>query len=184
MNDDDVKVLVVLLEGGDRAELRRAVGVRDDDQHVRVVAPPSVGTLQWLTNDEDDARAEASDRARGAARTLAAQEHRVEARRGDVDPVQAVEDALREFPADEIVIVGRPDDGALELSLAEFGLPVRRAEGVPAPEPGDAARRETQRVVQGRSETSPFAFIARVNLVVLVVVALVVVLAFLAIWLF
>lgn len=47
-------------------ELRRAIG--DSTATVRVVAPATdVSMLDWLTNDEDDARAEARDAARTAA---------------------------------------------------------------------------------------------------------------------
>lgn len=61
--------------------------------------------------------------------------------------MQAVEDALREFRADEIVIVGEGDDAALELVLAEFGLPVRRADRSRSPGHGDETRRDSRRVV-------------------------------------
>jgi hypothetical protein len=56
----------------------------------------------------------------------------VEAHVGDVDPLQAIEDALRVFRADEIVVVTAPDEQAtwLETGLGEqaqerFSLPVR-----------------------------------------------------------
>jgi len=52
---------------------------------------------------------------------------------GDTDPVQAIEDALRTFPADEVLVVTRPDDDAswLEQDSAEearerFGVPLTR----------------------------------------------------------
>src|SRR6185437_7090465 len=68
----DQKVLVVLLEDGDRTELRRAIARRSDDaQNVRVVAPTKLGTLQWLTSDEDEPRADARARASTAGWLLA-----------------------------------------------------------------------------------------------------------------
>ena len=52
---------------------------------------------------------------------------------GDTDPVQAIEDALRTFPADEVLVVTRPDDDEswLEQDSAveareRFGVPVTR----------------------------------------------------------
>jgi len=55
----------------------------------------------------------------------------VETEVGDTDPVQAIEDALRRFPADEVIVVTRPGDEAswLEKDSAEaaserFGVPV------------------------------------------------------------
>ena len=51
---------------------------------------------------------------------------------GDSDPVKAIEDALREFPADEVLVITRPDDeaswlesGSGETAQNRFGLPVR-----------------------------------------------------------
>jgi hypothetical protein len=177
---DERRLLAVVLEGSTSAELRRALAGHGDLDSVRIVAPPALGTLHWLVSDEDDARAEASDRAAAAADQLPDE---AVVGRGDGDPVQAVEDTLREFSADEILIVGRPDDGSLELELAGFGLPVRRAGGAPPPVPGDELRREAHRVVAGRSRATPFAFLAGVQPTVLVVAGVVLVLVLLAIWL-
>ena len=175
-------VLVVLLDDDCAPELRRALARRGEDQHVHVVAPATVGKLQWLTSDEDAAREQAQDRASGVVAALS-DRNEVEVEQGDVDPVQAVEDALREFRADEIVIVGDRDDAALDLALAEFGLPVRRAERSRPPEHGDAVRRDARRVVEGRSPATPFAMFAGVNLAVAALVVLVVVVVLLALWL-
>jgi hypothetical protein len=100
------------------------------DAEVLVVAPASnVSPLQWLANDEDAARAEAAERAERVAGELPTDA--VETRVGDVDPVTAIEDALRTFPADEILVVTRPDDDATWLeqgtgqaALERFALPV------------------------------------------------------------
>ena len=55
----------------------------------------------------------------------------VEAHVGDVDPLQAIEDGLRMFPADEVVVLTAPDEDAtwLETGLGEqarerFSVPV------------------------------------------------------------
>ena len=69
--------------------------------------------LQWLTNADDDARERADDAASSIADALPSQE--TEASAGDSNPLLAVEDALREFPADEVVIVTRPDEAATWL---------------------------------------------------------------------
>jgi hypothetical protein len=175
-------VLVVLLEDGRAPELRRALSRRGDDKSVHVVAPASVGKLQWLTSDEDAAREEASERAAGVIWALSDQ-GQVDVEQGDADPFQAVEDALREFPADEILIVGGEDDAALELSLGELGLPVSRARGARPPEHRDEVRRDARRITDGRSQATPFAVLAGVNLALLAVVALVVIVVVLAFWL-
>ena len=104
----------------------------DGDPEVKVVATASdLSPLDWLANDEDDARAEAEARAKRVGSAVAPEADRVEAEVGDTDPVQAIEDALRTFPADELVLVTRKEDdagwleeGAADEALARFNLPV------------------------------------------------------------
>jgi hypothetical protein len=106
--------------------------VRDAD--VRVVAPAAdLSRLDWLASDEDEARDEAADRAEHVGRAAAPEADSVEAEIGDTDPVQAIEDALREFPADELLLVTRRDEdagwleeGTAEQALARFDLPIER----------------------------------------------------------
>ena len=101
---------------------------------MRVVAPAAeISRLDWLTNDEQEARAEAGERAVDAGLAVAPDAAAVEAEVGDTDPVQAIEDALREFPAEELVLVTHPDEdaswleeGAAEEALARFDLPITR----------------------------------------------------------
>jgi len=108
--------------------VRRAVG---EDAEVRVVAPASgISRLDWLTNAEDDARADAGALADKTAEAAPAAD--VQAEVGDADPVRAIEDALREFPADEVLVVTRPDEdaswlesGSGEIAQNRFRLPVR-----------------------------------------------------------
>ena len=79
---------------------------------IRVVAPASdMSALEWLMNDEDDARARAEHMADSTA-TAVADDAAVEAETGDTDPIQAAEDALRVFAADRILVVFRPQDEA------------------------------------------------------------------------
>jgi hypothetical protein len=102
------------------------------DADVRVVAPASdLSPLEWLASDEDEARGEAAEIARSATRAAEPEAARVEGEVGDSDPVQAIEDALRQFQADEVLVVTRPGDEANWLeqdSAAEaserFGIPV------------------------------------------------------------
>jgi hypothetical protein len=105
--------------------------IADGDVEIKVTAPASkIGKLDWLTNAEDDARADAADRAEQVADALPGDP--VEAEVGDTNPMQAIEDALRTFPADEVIVVTRPDDQAewLEKGVGpnakhSFRLPVR-----------------------------------------------------------
>jgi hypothetical protein len=124
-------LVVVTTEVADatvREFVRRSAG---EDAEVRVVAPASgISRLDWLTNAEDDARAEAGSLADKTAQ--AAPTTDVQAKIGDSDPVKAIEDALREFAADEVLIITRPDEdsswlvaGRAETAQTRFRVPVR-----------------------------------------------------------
>ena len=111
-------------------ELRQVLG--EDVGDVRVVVPAvSQSRLEWLANDEDDARRRASEAASEIAEAVPAD---AEAEVGDSDPVLAAKDALREFPADEVVVVTRPDEDATwleegsgrEIERELGGIPVTR----------------------------------------------------------
>lgn len=111
-------------------EIRRHTGGEEVD--VRVVAPASeLSPLQWLANEEDDARARAERRAEEMAAAADSEATSVEASVGDTDPVQAIEDMLRDFPAEEIIIVTHRaeeesflEQDAEQGALDRFGLPV------------------------------------------------------------
>jgi hypothetical protein len=113
-----------------RERLREHAG---EAAEIRVIAPASdVSPLEWLASDEDDAREEAAEIA-SEAKQAVEPEAPAEAEVGDTDPVQAIEDALRTFPADEVVVVTRTGDevGWLEKDAAReaqerFGVPVTR----------------------------------------------------------
>jgi nucleotide-binding universal stress UspA family protein len=118
------RVLVVATAPVDRSELGEHVPA---DAEVRVVAPASdVSPLQWLASDEDEARAEAAEVAEETGAAVGG-----EAEVGDPDPVQAIEDALREFPADEVVVVTREgeeagwlEEGAVAEARERFRVPL------------------------------------------------------------
>jgi hypothetical protein len=102
------------------------------EAEVRIVAPASdLSPLQWLATDEDEARDEAASIARSAEQAVQPEAARVETEVGDPDPVQAIEDALRQFPAEEVIVVtpSGDDAGWLEKDAAgeaseRFGVPV------------------------------------------------------------
>jgi hypothetical protein len=177
-------LLVLLLEDGSEAQLRQAVEDRADESlSVHVVAPAQVGPLAWLASDEDDARRQAEVRALAAEWTLA---DRAEAggEAGDVDPVQAVEDALRRFPADEILVVGGASaNGALDASLKRFGVPVTRAGGSLPPAGHTRLRETTRAIVAGRSRATPFVFFLGVNVALLALAAVLTAIVVLVLWL-
>jgi hypothetical protein len=132
---DRKKLLVVATAPIEAGPLRDAVREHaGDEAEIRVVAPASdVSPLQWLASDEDAAREKAAGVASEAAESVEPEAVRTEAEVGDTDPVQAIEDALRTFPADEVLVVTRPEDDAswLEQDSAQearerFGVPVTR----------------------------------------------------------
>jgi hypothetical protein len=137
-------LVVTTAEVADGALLRDLVrGRAGDDAEMLVVAPASdLSRLDWLTNAEDDARTEAGSLAVKTAAATPTDD--VEARVGDSNPLMAIEDALRTFAADEILVVAHPDDqvGWLEegtgaTAQARFSIPITR---VTIAEDGSLAR--------------------------------------------
>jgi hypothetical protein len=179
-------VLLVALDPLAAEEARTALEGRQgsDNIRLRVLAPASdIGPLQWLMGDEDDARAEAEEL---AAETAGALEHEapvdeVDTEVGDRDPVVAVEDALAEFPADEIVLAGHAD-AKTEARLRRLGVPVERVDG--GEEAGASGSEEFARsVARGRTTMTPLVVILGVGAVVLGAAAVLSLLLFLVLWL-
>lgn len=177
-------LLVVVFEDATRPELREAIAERGDGPpHVRVVAPTRAGLLEWLATDEDRARSEAEVRALESEWFLL-DEAEIEGGAGDVDPVLAVEDVLRSFDADEILLVGgAAEDGGLEASLRRFGLPVSRLEQSVPVRRRSRVREFARGIRSGRSKATPFVVFASVNLTLLVLAALIALVVILIVWL-
>ena len=97
------KVLVVALgsDGKLTQDLRGA--------SVLVVAPAFNSRLRHWLSDEDPARRRASERLAATLDRLHRGGVHAEGRVGDADLMLAITDALRTFPADEIVFVGEPE---------------------------------------------------------------------------
>ena len=118
------RVLVVVTDPVEESTLEKMLRDHvDPGADVRLVSSPALSFLQWVTNDEDDARAEAEELAADGGRGLD-RPGRVELELGDSDPVQAVKDALQTFPADEILLVSPSDGGIARSELDAFGVPV------------------------------------------------------------
>jgi hypothetical protein len=128
------RLLVVANEtvGGEalRAEIRQRCGGRDCE--ILVVTPAhSVSRAEHWASDVDEAIELA--RQRMELSLLAIEDLGFEARGeiGDSDPNVAIEDALRVFPADEIVISTHPphrsrwlEQGVVERASKEIDLPI------------------------------------------------------------
>jgi hypothetical protein len=101
------------------------VRVGDGATEVVLVVPALSSTVEALTGAVDDRRAEAEQTVQSLSRRLSRPGVTV---RGDVgadDPVLAVEDALRSFGADEIVVAG--DESLAERIRGRVTIPVSRA---------------------------------------------------------
>jgi hypothetical protein len=125
------RILVVTTANAPGADIEAIVRTHAGaDAEVKVVAPASkISWLDRLTNAEDDAREDAADRAEAASEAATGDE--TDGHVGDVDPLQAIEEALRMFGADEVIILTAPDEQAswLESGLGErasarFAVPV------------------------------------------------------------
>ena len=128
------RVLVVTTTVADEPELREQLA---DAEEVRVVAPAAkVSRLAWLTGAEDDARAEADRAAQSVAEAVIGETPvEVDPTSQNTDAAQDVDDALRTFHPDEVVVVTRSgeestwlEDEALRKAVEESGVPVRHLE--------------------------------------------------------
>ena len=127
-------MLVVTTTVVDQSDLGEALADADE---VRVVAPAAkVSRLAWLTGAEDDARAEADLAAQTVAEAaLGHASVEVDPTSQNTDAAQDVDDALRTFEPDEVVVVTRAEeestwleDEALRKAVEDSGVPVRHFE--------------------------------------------------------
>jgi len=103
---------------------------------VLVVAPALGSGLRRWVSDEDDARRRAEQLAGAFVELLSRGGVQAKGRAGDADPLLAIADALATFPADEIVIAGRPERGRGREKLLSrirnrFALPIRDWDSAP-----------------------------------------------------
>ena len=100
-------------EPGDVRRIRVAAGLEPGaDAEVRVLAPARIGFLDRWASDVEGARQEAQRNLVATVAALAKDGIDAEARVGDEDFVQAVEDQLQSYPADEVVLVSVDDAGS------------------------------------------------------------------------
>jgi hypothetical protein len=92
-----------------------------DGAELLIVVPALASTAESLTGAVDDRRHDAES----TAATLESRLPQARVEVGADDPALAVEDALRVFGADEVLVVG--DDGMLEAIRERVALPVSRA---------------------------------------------------------
>jgi hypothetical protein len=132
-----MNVLVITSETIGAVELRDALGTDVDpsDTEVMVVAPAlQESPLKFWLSDADDAIARADQVRRETLERLGNDGVPATADTGESDPMAAIVDALRTFPADRIVLFTHPEGDERyrenldpEVIERRFGLPVDRA---------------------------------------------------------
>ena len=124
--DADHRVLVLAVAEATPATAQRIADITGSPSDVRLVVPvPSHRLDRWLSA-EDDARYEAEARLARSAGALVAAGLPVSGSVGDADPAQALEDELRGYAADEVVLLGSGDKDPLGKVESRLGLPLRR----------------------------------------------------------
>jgi hypothetical protein len=128
------RILVIANEtvGGDH--LFEVISERAEavDEEVLVVCPALNSPLRTWASDEDNARAVAQQRLEHTLARLAAAGVEARGEIGDGDPLQAMDDAVRTFGPDEIVISTHPEGrsnwlerGVVSGAKARFEVPIR-----------------------------------------------------------
>lgn len=124
------RILVIANETVESELLAHAIRAKEASQ-VLIVAPALNGRVRHWTSHDDAAHAAADERIRRSLDRLAASGIPANGMVGDADPLQAAADALRVFPAEELVVAthleGRSNwlaRGVVERARLRFGLPV------------------------------------------------------------
>ena len=129
------RVLVIVNDTVDGPALLDAIGGDPVNAGTKVylVAPALNSRIRHWVSDEDEARRSAEERLRSCLAELGSVGIEATGTVGDPEPLQAIEDSLRAFPADEIIVTfAAPKRARLPADLAEralgrFGLPVAAA---------------------------------------------------------
>jgi hypothetical protein len=108
--DGKLRVLVVANETLRGKALRDEIGHRIQERpaEVRVVCPALNTKIKYWVSDEDEARQQAQERLDSVLAQLSREGIQAQGDIGDSDPVQAIEDALRLFPANEVIVSTHP----------------------------------------------------------------------------
>jgi hypothetical protein len=131
--ENERRILVVANETVGGATLldeirRRSEGVQE---HVLVVVPALNSPVRHWVSDEDGARDAARERLDTSLARLTSEGIEARGEVGDGDPLQAIEDALRTFGADELIISTHPEGrshwlerGVVAGARERFALPI------------------------------------------------------------
>jgi hypothetical protein len=108
---DERRILVIANETVGGRELRERIAERSAGLRAEVlVVTPALNTpIRHFVSDVDGARAEAQLRLEESLARLREAGIEANGEVGDADPLQAIEDALRTFGADEVIISTHPE---------------------------------------------------------------------------
>jgi hypothetical protein len=131
-----MKILVLATEPVTADQLRAALPVDSNpkDAEVMVVAPAlHKNALRFWVSDADEAISKADDVSHQSVEQLGAEGVSASGDTGESDPEEAIEDALKTFPADRILIFTHPaseqrykEDVDPDELQRRFGIPVTR----------------------------------------------------------
>ena len=132
-SEDERRILVIANETVGGRPLREAIKERADRyrEEVLVVSPALNSPLRHWLSDEDEARAAAQQRLDESLARLREAGIEAHGEVGDADPLQAIEDALRTFGPDEIIISTHPEGrsnwlerGVVTGARERFAVPI------------------------------------------------------------
>ena len=127
------RILVIANETVGGRPLREEITRRSKGAgtEVLVVVPALNSPVRHWVSDEDGARADAQQRLEASVARLAETGASVRGEVGDAEPLQAIEDALRTFGADEIVLSTHPEgrshwleQGLVDEARRRFAIPI------------------------------------------------------------
>jgi hypothetical protein len=127
------RILVVANETVGGGPLREEIRSRSEgyDEQVFVICPALNSPLRHWASDEDGARVDAQERLDASLARLRESGIDAKGEVGDAEPLQAMEDALRLFGADEIIISTHPEGrshwlerGVVESARERFAVPI------------------------------------------------------------
>jgi hypothetical protein len=130
---DERRILVVANETVGGRTLRQTIREKTEGarSQVLVVSPALNSPLKHWVSDEDSAREAAQRRLDASLARLAEDGIRARGEVGDAEPLQALEDALRTFGADEIIISTHPEgrshwleQGLVTKARERFTVPI------------------------------------------------------------
>jgi hypothetical protein len=131
--DDERRILVIANETLSGETLHSMIKQKSEGYrtNVLVVAPAQPSPLQHLASDDDPSRGAATERVDASLAKLRDAGISAHGHIGEPDPLQAIEDALRTFGPDEVIVSTHPEGrshwlerGVVERARERFAVPI------------------------------------------------------------